>query len=130
MAKWDAERRILNHPHTGFWRDITPQGEADPDFQPDILPCEKICPIDFGRKIFTIFPAQNCFLTDAPFRDAPSGRPLFSANRIADIAKKFRQAGPAYSGDPHLMPAATQAVDPCHCDGVKIYRWDKSQSFV
>jgi len=110
MTKWDAECRILNHLHTRRWRDI-PQDEADPDFHPDIIPCDKFCPIGFGRKIFVIFPGQDCFLTDIRFWDDPLARPFFSAKQIADTANKFRQTPHAHPGDSHWMLTEAQPID-------------------
>ena len=84
MAKWDNERRVLNHEHTEFWRH-TLQDVAKPNLQREVFPYEEVCRIDFDHKIFPISPAKEIFITDTTFRDGQQARPPFTVKQIVDL---------------------------------------------
>jgi isopropylmalate/homocitrate/citramalate synthase len=84
MAKWDDERRVLNHEHTEFWRH-TLQDVAKPNLQRDVFPYEEVCRIDFDHKIIPISPAKEIFITDTTFRDGQQARPPFTVKQIVDL---------------------------------------------
>jgi len=84
MAKWNSERRVLDHEHTKFWRH-TLQDVAEPNLQREVFPYEEICRIDFDHKIMPISPAKETFITDTTFRDGQQARPPFTAQQIIDL---------------------------------------------
>lgn len=84
MAKWDKERRVLNHEHTKFWR-YALQDVSEPNLQREIFPYEEVCRIDFDHKIIPISPAQEIFITDTTFRDGQQARPPFTVKQIGDL---------------------------------------------
>ena len=84
MAKWDSERRVLNHEHTAFWR-YTLQDVAVPNLQRDVFPYEEVCRIDFDHKLIPISPAKDLFITDTTFRDGQQARPPFTVKQIVDL---------------------------------------------
>jgi len=84
MAKWDAERRVLNHEHTRFWR-YTLQDVAEPNLQRAVFPYDEVCRIDFDHKILPISPAPDRFITDTTFRDGQQARPPFTVLQIVDL---------------------------------------------
>jgi len=84
MAKWDAERRVLNHEHTRFWR-YTLQDVTEPNLQRAVFPYDEVCRIDFDHKILPISPASDRFITDTTFRDGQQARPPFTVQQIVDL---------------------------------------------
>jgi citrate (Re)-synthase len=92
MAKWDAERRILNHEHTRFWRHAL-QDVAEPNLQRAVFPYDEVCRIDFDHKILPIAPARERFLTDTTFRDGQQARPPFTVRQIADLFDLLHRLG-------------------------------------
>jgi isopropylmalate/homocitrate/citramalate synthase len=84
MAKWDAERRVLNHEHTRFWR-YTLQDVTEPNLQRAVFPYDEVCRIDFDHKILPISPAPDRFITDTTFRDGQQARPPFTVRQIVDL---------------------------------------------
>jgi isopropylmalate/homocitrate/citramalate synthase len=84
MAKWDNERRVLNHEHTEFWR-YTLQDVNQPNLQRDVFPYEEVCRVDFDHKIIPISPAKEIFITDTTFRDGQQARPPFAVKQIVDL---------------------------------------------
>jgi len=92
MAKWDAERRVLNHEHTRFWR-YTLQDVTEPNLQRAIFPYDEVCRIDFDHKILPISPAPDRFITDTTFRDGQQARPPFTVQQIVDLFDLLHRLG-------------------------------------
>jgi isopropylmalate/homocitrate/citramalate synthase len=84
MAKWDKERRVLNHEHTEFWR-YTLQDVNKPNLQREVFPYDEVCRIDFDHKIIPLSPAKEIFITDTTFRDGQQARPPFTVKQIVDL---------------------------------------------
>lgn len=84
MAKWNRERRVLNHEHSKFWQ-YTLQDVSEPNLQREVFPYHDICRIDFDHRLLPISPAEEIFITDTTFRDGQQGRPPFSAKQIVDL---------------------------------------------
>ena len=84
MAKWDNERRVLNHEHTEFWR-YTLLDVTQPNLQRDVFPYDEVCRIDFDHKMIPISPAKELFITDTTFRDGQQARPPFTVKQIVDL---------------------------------------------
>jgi citrate (Re)-synthase len=92
MAKWDNERRVLNHEHTRFWRHQL-QEVAEPNLQRDIFPYDEVSRIDFDHKIIPISPAKEIFITDTTFRDGQQARPPFTVKQIVDLYELLHKLG-------------------------------------
>jgi len=84
MARWNSERRVLDHEHTKFWRHIL-QDVDEPNLQRDVFPYEEVCRIDFDHKIIPVSPAKEIFITDTTFRDGQQARPPFTVQQIVDL---------------------------------------------
>jgi len=92
MAKWDNERRVLNHEHTKFWR-YTLQDVVEPNLQRDVFPYDEVCRIDFDHKLIPISPAKEIFITDTTFRDGQQARPPFTVKQIVDLFDLLHKLG-------------------------------------
>lgn len=92
MAKWDNERRVLNHEHTKFWR-YRLQEVSEPNLQRDIFPYEEVSRIDFDHKLIPISPAKEIFITDTTFRDGQQARPPFAVEQIVDLFDLLNKLG-------------------------------------
>ncbi len=92
MAKWDNERRVLNHEHTKFWQ-YNLQDVAEPNLQRDVFPYDEVCRIDFDHKIIPISPAKEIFVTDTTFRDGQQARPPFTVKQIVDLFDLLHKLG-------------------------------------
>jgi len=95
MAKWNKEKKVLDHEHTNFWKfdlkDVT-----EPNLQKDVFPYSEVCRIDFDHKIMPISPAKEIFITDTTFRDGQQARPPYTVQQIVDLfALLSRLGGPA-----------------------------------
>ncbi len=84
MAKWDKERRVLNHEHTKFWK-YQLLNVTEPNLQRDVFPYEEVCRIDFDHKLIPISPARELLITDTTFRDGQQARPPFTTRQIVDL---------------------------------------------
>lgn len=84
MAKWNNERRVLNHEHTRFWQ-YTLQDIPEPNLQRDVFPYDEVCRIDFDHKVIPISPAKELLITDTTFRDGQQARPPFTVKQIVDL---------------------------------------------
>ncbi len=92
MAKWDNERRVLNHEHTRFWRHQL-QEVAEPNLQRDIFPYDEVSRIDFDHKLIPISPAKEIFITDTTFRDGQQARPPFTVKQVVDLYDLLNKLG-------------------------------------
>ena len=92
MAKWNREKRVLNHEHTKFWqydlRDVD-----EPNLQKGVFPYNEVSRIDFNHKITPISPADDIFITDTTFRDGQQSRPPFTVQQIVDIYEMLSRLG-------------------------------------
>ncbi len=84
MARWNSEKKVLEHEHSKFWKyelkDIT-----EPNLQKEIFPYAEISRIDFDHKIYPINPAEEIFITDTTFRDGQQARPPYTVQQIVDL---------------------------------------------
>jgi len=94
MAKWNKEKRVLDHEHTHFWK-FDLKDVEEPNLQKDVFPYNDVCRIDFDHKILPINPAEEIFITDTTFRDGQQARPPYTARQIVDLyALMSRLGGP------------------------------------
>jgi isopropylmalate/homocitrate/citramalate synthase len=92
MAKWDKERRVLNHEHTEFWQYIL-KDVNQPNLQREVFPYDQVCRIDFDHKIIPISPAKEIFITDTTFRDGQQARPPFTVKQVVDLFGLLHKLG-------------------------------------
>lgn len=84
MARWNPNRRVLDHEHTRFWQyDL--KNISEPNLQRDVFPYEEVSRIDFDHKFFPIDPAEEIWITDTTFRDGQQARPPYSVEQILTI---------------------------------------------
>jgi isopropylmalate/homocitrate/citramalate synthase len=94
MAKWNKEKRVLDHEHTSFWRHELREVE-EPNLQKGVFPYDEVSRIDFDHKIIPINPAEDIFITDTTFRDGQQARPPYTVKQIVDLyALMSRLGGP------------------------------------
>jgi isopropylmalate/homocitrate/citramalate synthase len=92
MAKWNKEKKVLDHEHTQFWKfDLKAVGE--PNLQKDVFPYDEVSRIDFDHRIIPISPADDIFITDTTFRDGQQARPPYTAQQIVDLFTMMSKLG-------------------------------------
>mgnify|MGYP001770165938 CR=1 FL=1 len=92
MAKWNMNKKVLDHVHSKFWRyDLRDIDE--PNLQKDVFPYEEVSRIDFDHKIIPINPAEEIFITDTTFRDGQQARPPYTVKQILDLYKLMSRLG-------------------------------------
>jgi len=84
MAKWNRDKKVLEHEHSKFWRHAL-KDVSEPNLQKDVFPYDDVCRIDFDHKLMPINPAEEIFITDTTFRDGQQSRPPYSVQQIVDI---------------------------------------------
>jgi len=84
MAKWNKEKRVLDHEHTRFWQ-LELKDVEEPNLQKGVFPYDEVSRIDFDHKIIPINPAEDIFITDTTFRDGQQARPPYSVMQIVDL---------------------------------------------
>ena len=94
MARWNRDKKVLDHEHTQFWKFDLKDVEV-PNLQKDVFPYDEVCRIDFDHKIMPINPAEDMFITDTTFRDGQQARPPYNVRQIVDLyALMSRLGGP------------------------------------
>jgi hypothetical protein len=81
MAKWNADKKVLEHEHSKFWK-FELKDVAEPNLQKDVFPYTEIARIDFDHKIYPISPAEDIFITDTTFRDGQQARPPYTVKQV------------------------------------------------
>ncbi len=84
MAKWNKEKRVLDHEHTKFWQ-LELKDVTEPNLQKGVFPYDEVSRIDFDHKIIPITPAEDIFITDTTFRDGQQARPPYTVKQIVDL---------------------------------------------
>ncbi len=92
MAKWNKEKRVLDHEHTKFWRYEVKDVEQ-PNLQKDVFPYDEVCRIVFDHKLVSMSPAEDIFITDTTFRDGQQARPPYTVQQIADLYRMMNRLG-------------------------------------
>jgi isopropylmalate/homocitrate/citramalate synthase len=95
MARWNPNKKVLDHEHTRFWsyelRDV-----SEPNLQREIFPYDSVCRIDFDHKLIPIDPAEEFWITDTTFRDGQQARPPFTVEQIVRIFEFLHRMGGPY----------------------------------
>ncbi len=84
MARWNPEKRLLEHEHSKFWR-YTLVDIPEPNLMREIFPYDEVPKIDFDCKILPLDPAKDMFITDTTFRDGQQARPPYTVEQIETI---------------------------------------------
>jgi len=83
MAKWNPQRRVLDHLPEGQLFSLVEPGE--PKLFRDIFPYSEVCRIDFDHKIQPLEPAEQPLITDTTFRDGQQARPPYKVEQIVHL---------------------------------------------
>lgn len=92
MAKWNKNRKVLDHEHSRFWR-FELRDVDEPNLQRGVFPYDEVCRIDFDHKIIPIDPADEIFITDTTFRDGQQARPPYTVQQIVDLYAMMSKLG-------------------------------------
>lgn len=92
MARWNKERRVLDHEHTKFWK-LDLKDVVDPNLQKSVFPYDEVSRIDFDHKIIPINPAEDIFITDTTFRDGQQAMPPYTVKQIVDLYALMSRLG-------------------------------------
>jgi len=84
MARWNPEKRLLEHEHSKFWR-YTLVDVPEPNLMREIFPYDEIPKIDFDHKFLPLDPARDMCITDTTFRDGQQARPPYTVEQIEKI---------------------------------------------
>ena len=94
MARWNKDRRLLDHEHSSFWK-YRLQEVDEPNLMRDIFPYTEVARIDFDYKFVMPAPPKDMLLTDTTFRDGQQARPPYTVQQIVDIFDMLhRLSGP------------------------------------
>src|SRR4030042_770673 len=84
MARWNRERRLLDHQHTSFWKHQLVEVEQ-PNLMREIFPYVEIARVDFDYKFVVPSPPEQMLITDTTFRDGQQARPPYTVRQIVEI---------------------------------------------
>ncbi len=84
MARWNPERRLLDHEHTHFWQHRLVE-VSEPNLMRNIFPYTEVARIDFDYKFVVPCPAEQMLITDTTFRDGQQARPPYTVRQIVEI---------------------------------------------
>jgi len=94
MARWNKERRLLDHEHSVFWKHRLQEVE-EPNLMRELFPYVEVPRIDFDYKFVMPQPPEEMVLTDTTFRDGQQARPPYSVRQIVEIFDMLhRLSGP------------------------------------
>ncbi|MHB8070109.1 MAG: triose-phosphate isomerase [Desulfobaccales bacterium] len=84
MARWNRDRRLLDHEHSRFWEHKLQEVE-EPNLMREIFPYTEVARIDFDYKFVIPSPPEEMFITDTTFRDGQQARPPYTVRQIVEI---------------------------------------------
>jgi isopropylmalate/homocitrate/citramalate synthase len=84
MARWNKERRLLDHEHSSIWQHRLQEVE-EPNLMRQIFPYTEVARIDFDYKFVIPAPPEEMIITDTTFRDGQQARPPYSVRQIVEI---------------------------------------------
>lgn len=94
MARWNKERRLLEHERSSFWK-YRLQEVDKPNLMRDVFPYTEVSRIDFDFKFVVVAPPKQMLITDTTFRDGQQARPPYTVQQIVDIFEMLhRLSGP------------------------------------
>ncbi len=92
MAKWNPERRLLDHEHTKFWKHRL-QDVDEPNLMKEIFPYDDVPLVDFDHKYVMPLPAKEYWITDTTFRDGQQARPPYTVEQIVTLFDFLHKLG-------------------------------------
>jgi isopropylmalate/homocitrate/citramalate synthase len=92
MARWNKDKKVLDHEHTHFWK-FDLKDVVEPNLQKDVFPYDEVSRIDFDHRIISISPAEDIFITDTTFRDGQQARPPYTVKQIVDLFTLLSRLG-------------------------------------
>jgi isopropylmalate/homocitrate/citramalate synthase len=92
MARWNKQRKVLDHQHSKFWT-YRLQEVPEPNLQREVFPYEQVSRIDFDHKLISIDPADELVITDTTFRDGQQARPPYTVQQIETIFDFMHRLG-------------------------------------
>ncbi len=84
MARWNRDRRLLDHEHSQFWEHKLQEVE-EPNLMRQIFPYTEVARIDFDYKFVMPQPPEEMIITDTTFRDGQQARPPYTVRQIVEI---------------------------------------------
>ncbi len=94
MARWNKDRRLLDHEHSSFWQHRL-QEVPEPNLMREIFPYTEVARIDFDYKFITPAPPKEMLITDTTFRDGQQARPPYTVRQMVEIFDMLhRLSGP------------------------------------
>ncbi len=94
MARWNKDRRLLDHEHSTFWK-FRLQEVEEPNLMRDIFPYTEVARIDFDYKFVMPSPPEEMLITDTTFRDGQQARPPYTVRQMVEIFDMLhRLSGP------------------------------------
>ena len=84
MARWNRERRLLDHEHSFIWQHRLQEVE-EPNLMRQIFPYTEVARIDFDYKFVIPQPPEEMVITDTTFRDGQQARPPYTVRQIVEI---------------------------------------------
>ena len=84
MARWNPERRLLDHEHSTFWQHRLQEVE-EPNLMRNLFPYTEVARIDFDYKFVMPQPPVEMVITDTTFRDGQQARPPYTVRQIVEI---------------------------------------------
>ena len=92
MARWNKERRLLDHEATTH-RCFQLIDTEEPSLRRDIYPYSEVCRIDFDHQVSSLDPAKHFLITDTTFRDGQQARPPYTVQQIVHIFDILHRLG-------------------------------------
>jgi len=94
MARWNKDRRLLDHEHSTFWKSRLQEVE-EPNLMRALFPYAEVPRIDFDYKFVIPQPPEEMVLTDTTFRDGQQARPPYTVRQMVEIFDMLhRLSGP------------------------------------
>jgi isopropylmalate/homocitrate/citramalate synthase len=92
MARWNRQKRVLDHEPTEFWiRQL--HDVPQPNLLREVFPYDQVSRVDFDHKLIPLDPAEEMVITDTTFRDGQQARPPYTVHQIETIFDFLHRLG-------------------------------------
>ena len=92
MARWNKDRRVLEHEHSEFWKYRLVEADQ-PNLQREVFPYNEVPRLDFDHKYVVTNPAKRILISDSTFRDGQQARPPYSVKQIVNLYDILHRIG-------------------------------------